>query len=330
MSKICLQPVFVRRPGHTAVHRTINAFSAAGLLAHGAQTIPKQAGASGPIAYNVVMYDKLNGGAMTHPKPPRLVGRGIKVAPPVGIGQLEPVHPIAVRNLHGQVVQALGRLIVNGKLAPGESLPREELLAQRMHVSRTALREGMKVLAAKGLIESRQKTGARVRETVHWDHLDADVLAWRCESMPTEDFVEKLVEMRGVIEPAAAATAARRRSDLQLRRIAAAFNAMEAASNLDAWAAADLAFHEGVLHATNNELMISLFSVVETALGTYFVLSARTAGNFSYSLPYHKKVLDAIRRRQPEAARRAMNKMVADSRANILRHAKKGMTRWTA
>jgi DNA-binding FadR family transcriptional regulator len=69
--------------------------------------------------------------------------------------------------------------------------------------------------------------------------------------------------------------------------------------------------------------MISLFSVIETALGTYFVLSARTASNFKYSLPHHKKVLDAIRRRQPEVARQAMQKMVADSRSNIRRNMRK-------
>jgi len=233
------------------------------------------------------------------------------------------VKPMAVRNLHNQVVHELGRLIVGGELAPGEGLPREELLAERMNVSRTALREAMKVLSAKGLIESRQKTGTRVRDTIHWNQLDADVLAWRCASMPTEDFVEKLVEMREIIEPAAAAAAARRRSAEQLERIETAYAAMDAATTLDQWTEADLAYHEAVLHATNNELMISLFSVIETALGTYFVLSARTASNFKYSLPHHKKVLDAIRRRQPEVARQAMNKMVADSRSNIRRHARK-------
>lgn len=230
--------------------------------------------------------------------------------------------PIAVRNLHGQVIHELGRLIVSGEIAPGESLPREELLAERMNMSRTALREAMKVLSAKGLIESRQKTGTRVRDTIHWNQLDADVLAWRCESMPTEDFVEKLVEMREIIEPAAAAAAARRRTPEQLARVAAAYQAMAEAEDLDAWATADLEFHESVLHATNNELMISLFSVIETALGTYFVLSARTASNFKYSLPHHQKVFEAIRRRQPEVARGAMQKMVADSRSNIRRRRK--------
>lgn len=233
------------------------------------------------------------------------------------------VKPVVVRNLHGQVVQELGRLIVGGEIVPGENLPREELLAEQMKVSRTALREAMKVLSAKGLIESRQKTGTRVRDTLYWNQLDADVLAWRCASMPTEDFVEKLVEMRDVIEPAAAAVAARRRDSEQLAHIEAAYEAMAAATDLEAWSVADLAYHEAVLRATHNELMTSLFSVIETALGSYFQLSASIAGNFNYSLPHHKKVLDAIRRHQPEVARQAMQKMIADSRNNIRRNTRK-------
>lgn len=233
------------------------------------------------------------------------------------------IKSMTVRSLHSQVVQELGRQIVNGDLTPGDLLPREELLAERMSVSRTALREAMKVLSAKGLIESRQKTGTRVRDTIYWNQLDADVLAWRCASMPTEDFVEKLVEMRELIEPAAAAAAARRRTDEELARIEAAYNAMDASADLEAWSEADLAFHKAVLYATHNELMASLFSVIETALGSYFQLSASIAGNFKYSLPRHKKVFEAIRRRQPEVAREAMQKTVADSRRNIRRHAKK-------
>ena len=192
---------------------------------------------------------------------------------------------IAVRNLHDQVIQEIGRMIVGGAIKPGELLPREEALAQRMAVSRTALREALKVLGSKGLIETRQKTGTRVRDPRHWNQLDADILAWRCASMPTEDFVEKLVEMREIIEPAAAAAAAKRRSPEQLACIKAAYEAMSTADDLDAWAKADLAFHECVLDAANNELLGSLFSVVDTALGAYFLLSARAAADFKESLP---------------------------------------------
>lgn len=229
------------------------------------------------------------------------------------------VKPVASRGLHNLVVQQLGRLIVSGELAPGEGLPREEVLAERLNVSRTALREAMKVLVAKGLIESRQRTGARVREAIYWNQLDADVLGWRCASMPTESFVEKLVEMRELIEPGAAAAAAKRRTDEQLAALKAAYDAMAASEDLDAWAEADLAFHETLLRATNNELMVSLFSVIETALGTFFLLSASNAASFKAALPHHEKVYEAVRRRQPEVARQAMLKMVGESRDNIRR-----------
>ena len=99
---------------------------------------------------------------------------------------------------------------------------------------------------------------------------------------------------------------------------------MEAASTLDEWAEADLQFHDAVLQGTCNELLQSLFSVVETALGTYFVLSARNANNFKYSLPQHKKILEAIRRMQPEVARKVMLGVIADSQANLQRNRSKG------
>ena len=226
----------------------------------------------------------------------------------------------AVRGLYGHVMHELGQRIVSGKVKPGEILPREETLAESLQVSRTALREAMKELSAKGLIESRAGVGARVLEERFWNQLDADVLAWRCASLPTDDFVDQLVEMREVVEPAAAAAAARRCTPAQLVVIDEAFKAMAEAQTLDEWIAADLRFHDAVLHATCNRLLQSLFSVVETALGAFFTLSARNASNFKYSLPHHQKVLDAIRRKQPEVARKAMLAMIADSQANLLRN----------
>jgi DNA-binding FadR family transcriptional regulator len=224
---------------------------------------------------------------------------------------------VNVRNLHGHVTQELGVRIINGTLRPGDALPREEILAEQMAISRTVLREAIRVLSAKGLVEARPKVGTRIREERYWHQLDADVLAWRCASMPTTDFIQKLVEMREIIEPAASAYAARRCSAEQFETLQTAYLAMEAAENIDEWTEADLEFHEAVLNATNNELMISLFSVVETALASYFVLSARKSSDFRYSLPYHRKVFEAIRRRQPESARRAMQQMILDSHANM-------------
>ncbi len=220
--------------------------------------------------------------------------------------------------LHGHVVQELGQRIVRGELKPGEILPSEEVLATRMSVSRTALREAIKVLSAKGLIESRPKIGTRIREERHWSQLDADVLAWRCASMPTREFAQTLMQMREIIEPAAAALAAKFGSAAQIEDIERAFLAMEGAANIEQWTTADVAFHEAILLATNNPLLGSLFAVIETALATYFAISARSAKDFKYSLPHHHKVLEAIRKRQPEGARKAMQQMIADSNANVL------------
>lgn len=227
------------------------------------------------------------------------------------------IERVTQRNLHDHVTQALGRRIVGGELQPGEVLPREDALAVQMDVSRSVLREAVKVLAAKGLVESRPKVGTRIRDPRFWHQLDGQVLAWRCASMPTDDFVQKLVEMREVIEPAAAAVAAQRCDAGQLQALDEAYAAMAAARDMDAWNVADVAFHEAILDATNNELMVSLFSVVETSLETFFSLSARAAKDFRYSLPHHQKVLEAIRRRQPQAARRAMLALIADSRDNL-------------
>jgi DNA-binding FadR family transcriptional regulator len=225
--------------------------------------------------------------------------------------------PNAVRTLYGHVMHELGQRIVSGRVRPGEVLPREETLASSLQVSRTALREALKVLSAKGLIESRAGVGARVLQERYWNQLDADVLAWRCASMPTDDFVDKLVEMREIIEPAAAAAAAIHRTAAQLSAIQAAFVLMDASTTLDEWAHADLVFHEALLHATGNELLMSLFSVIETALGMFFVLSARNVSNFKYSLPHHRRVMEAVAAQQPDAARKAMQAMIGDSQANL-------------
>ena len=225
--------------------------------------------------------------------------------------------PMAARNLHGHVIQVLGQRIVSGALKPGEVLPPEAIMAEEMDVSRTSLREAMKVLSAKGLVEARPKVGTRVRDARFWNQLDPDVLAWRCSSMPTMDFVEKLSEMREIIEPAAAASAARHRNAAQLKRMQASFDAMEAAPDPESWTTADIDFHEAILAATGNELLISLFSVVETALSSYFTMSARTTANFKYSLPQHRLVLQAIRDKDHDGAHKAMLKVISDTQATL-------------
>ncbi len=221
------------------------------------------------------------------------------------------------QRLHERVLERLGQQIVSGKMAVGEVLPTEQELASELGVSRTALREAVKVLEAKGLLVTRPRTGTRVRSEEDWHQLDGDVLAWRCATIPTERFVTMLVQMRTIVEPAAAALAAEGCTKSALAEIARAYEAMDAASEPEEWAVADTRFHQAILLATENEFLVSLFNVIDASMSMFFRLSSRTIRNFKKSLPRHKEVLDAIRKRRPEDAARIMKEIIATSRYNM-------------
>src|SRR5215210_3374811 len=114
------------------------------------------------------------------------------------------------RNLFATVVEELGIRIVRGDLKPNEAFPNEADLGRELGASRSVIREAVKSLAARGLIESRTRTGIRVLAPMHWNLLDPQVLSWRFSSMPTERFYAELFEIRLMIEPEAAALASLR------------------------------------------------------------------------------------------------------------------------
>jgi DNA-binding FadR family transcriptional regulator len=221
-------------------------------------------------------------------------------------------------SLHGQVVQELGSRIAGGRYPPGAVLPNEEVLCVELKVSRTALREAIKVLAAKGLVESRPRIGTRVRAIDLWNQLDPDVLAWRCRSLPDARFLEQLTEMREIIEPAAAQLAARHRTSEQMAEMDRALAAMAAAKRIGLWVQADLEFHRAILNATGNGLLMPLAALIATALESLLGLSARKAGDFRVALPDHVRVRDAIRAQDTQAAGQAMSFLLADTRRRLL------------
>jgi DNA-binding FadR family transcriptional regulator len=220
--------------------------------------------------------------------------------------------------LHGQVVQELGRRIAGGHYPPGTVLPPEEELCVALGVSRTALREAMRVLAGKGLLEARPRVGTRVRPSMLWNQLDPDVLAWRCASTPDALLLEQLTEMREIIEPAAAQRAARNRTPEQMQQIDAALAAMAAARRIGQWVQADVEFHRAVLSATGNALLMSLASLIAAALESLLHVSARRASDFRLGLPEHVRVRDAIQRGDTQAAMQAMQLLLADTRRRLL------------
>jgi len=226
--------------------------------------------------------------------------------------------PIARRTLHGQVVDEIGAAIIRGELLPGTTLPTEPEWSARLGVSRTALREASKVLGAKGLLESRPKTGTRVRPRDTWNFLDPDVLNWRLEARRPHDYARDLFELRRVIEPAACLMAAGHATKAQLAALEAAYRGMEAAGDDgELWVAPDLLFHQTILRMTGNELIGALAALIGSALALSFRLSNDNPAGQAHSLPLHYEVLAQIRARNGEKARQAMIDLLEHSADDV-------------
>jgi DNA-binding FadR family transcriptional regulator len=223
------------------------------------------------------------------------------------------------RNLHGQIVHILGRRILRGEILPGDALQADTA----MSASRTALREAIKVLAAKGLVEAKPRIGTRVSPREAWNLLDPDVLAWQRDGVPRQTFLRKLTEVRAVIEPQAAAFAAQRADKAAIVALEAAFADMEAAlsrregPNVEAFVEADMRFHLTILRACGNDLLEQMSRMVHSALVVSFRTTSRLPGSARRSLPKHRAILRAISAHQPSLAHAAMRSLVAEAAREI-------------
>lgn len=231
----------------------------------------------------------------------------------------------AGRNLHERIANTLGERIVGGIHPPGRALPTEIELCASLSVSRSALREAFKLLAAKRLIVSRQKVGTLVRPHSDWNMLDPEVLAWHLRVAPTDDFVTGLFEVRKIIEPSAAALAAERRSPEAMARIEAALADMyrfqDGTGDLTA---ADLRFHQAILDATGNYFLASFGAVIESSLVASFQLSWDSGRHTpEYSMRQHQGVTEAIRDQRPPDAYAVMTQLlrsaIEDVRESLIR-----------
>jgi DNA-binding FadR family transcriptional regulator len=216
-------------------------------------------------------------------------------------------------SLHHSVAQDIGQRILKGEFAPGDLLPNEAECGEAYGVSRTAVREAVKMLMAKGLILSRPKIGSRVQPKESWNLLDRDVLAWYCVATDYWQFLASMQQVRRILEPEAAALAAVNHSPAQLGAIEAAWAGMRDAASLVAWNAADVRFHLAVLGAAGNDFLVPLGFLIESALGNMFDFTARHSRDLAPALRLHEEILVAIRRRWPEAARRAVWRLLNDT-----------------
>jgi DNA-binding FadR family transcriptional regulator len=172
------------------------------------------------------------------------------------------------RGLHGQLVQQLGQMIVSGDLGADRPLVPEEI-GQRFEVSRTVVRESLRVLEAKGLVSARPNVGTRVRPVSDWNLLDPDIIEWRAFGPQRDDQRRELSELRWTIEPLAARLAAGHgREDVQQRLADMAEIMSHAVAQGDSltFSRADAEFHALVLQITGNRMLEHLSGIVSSAL----------------------------------------------------------------
>lgn len=208
------------------------------------------------------------------------------------------------RKLHTRVADQIGRIVVRGEIPPGEALPSELRICDMMNVSRTAVREALRVLVGKGLLQSRPKSGTKVRDPEHWNHLDPDVLRWQLEVSDVDSFLRKLFQLRFAVEPAAAALAATAAAPNDSHRIIAAFEKMATAKSNESWAEADIEFHRNIFRATHNEFFWPIAQMFELALRECFRLSSKS-DHKNRAVEEHRDLMLAITSRKPDRANAA-------------------------
>jgi DNA-binding FadR family transcriptional regulator len=213
--------------------------------------------------------------------------------------------------LHGTIARDLGVLIVSGRYKPGDLLNGEIAASDRLHVSRGAYREAVRILAAKGLVESRPKVGTRVSQQERWHLLDPDVLAWIFEFEPEESLLTSLFELRKIVEPQAAALAAKRRTEADLEALRTALDAMAKYTlAVEAGRRADHDFHSTLLRASRNVFLVSLTSGVGAAISWTTIFKQRESPLARDPLPDHQRVYEAVAASDPVAASKAMENLV--------------------
>ncbi|MCC6315627.1 MAG: FadR family transcriptional regulator [Thermomicrobiales bacterium] len=224
--------------------------------------------------------------------------------------------PYARRGLHGQVVHEVGRRIVLGELTPGGTLDLEAL-EREYGVSRTVVREAVKVLEAKGLLQARPKRGTIVRERERWNLLDPDIISWRLSGGPDVDFLTDLSELREAFEPAAARLAAARAAPSDIAAMRAALTALHAhRGDLEASTTADVALHRAIVAATGNELLTRISALLEAGLRGRDQLAFVHGWDTAY-LDLHTRVVDAIEAGDAAVAETAMRTLVTEAAGDV-------------
>jgi DNA-binding FadR family transcriptional regulator len=221
--------------------------------------------------------------------------------------------------MHYRLIDDLGLAILRGEFQPGQSLPPEVRLCEMVGVSRTAMREAIRGIVAKGLVESRPKIGTRVRAREHWNHLDPDVLRWQLEVTDTDIYLRKMFQLRHATEPAAAAIAASAADDKDRESLKEAFQKMVVAgSDSELWVEADLTFHKEIYLSTHNEFFWPIGQLFSFALREMFEIAAR-GSHRPRAIVEHGDLMTAIVEGKPDLAETAARTLLRNAVTDIAR-----------
>ena len=210
------------------------------------------------------------------------------------------------QNVLGQTLDQLGEAIVSGRHAPGSTIPPEPQLGEQLGVSRTVVREAIKSLVAKGLVVTGPKVGTRVLPADQWNWFDQSVVRWHTRIGLSHEFLRDLQELRRVVEPAAVRLAAERATADDLAEIETAYAGMKhAIEHGGDYVTHDLRFHQGLLRACHNRMLVQMSKALGALLRTSFELSTAKPHGPAQSLPLHRAVLDAVIAHDADGAERA-------------------------
>lgn len=229
---------------------------------------------------------------------------------------------LSVGTMSAQVANHIGSRIVSGEFLPGAALPIESELCEYYGVSRTTVREAVKSLAGKRLVEVSPKVGTRVLPFAEWNLLDRDVLAWRLQTQFDGKIVEDIFEMRFCFEPRASFLAARDGTDDDLAQIEHHFRELAAAQleglPVKTTSEAALEFHLAIINASHNGLFVTIGSAVKSALRVSSEMLQRHTTRPSEDVALHEAVCLAIVGRRPAEAAKAMERLLDASRERLL------------
>jgi DNA-binding FadR family transcriptional regulator len=221
-------------------------------------------------------------------------------------------------NMLDNTLALLGEAVAAGRFDPDGVIPPESQLCEEYGVSRTVVREAVKSLVAKGMVSTGPKVGTRVLPRDTWNWFDPDVIRWQSKMGLSAEFLRDLHELRRLIEPAAVRMAAERATAEEIQDMERAFEGMQEAVQFGGdYVKHDLRFHQGLLKASHNSMLIQMSKALAALLQTSFEISTTKKDGPRQSLPLHRAVLDAVAAGQPQRAEKAILRLIDGAKEDI-------------